>query len=326
MMVEMTLQGIKKDILSGKKISKEEAMFLYEAPLEELCSMANEIREHFCGNGFDMCTIVNGKSGKCSEDCKYCAQSSWYKTQVEEYPLMEEKELIDLAKYNHDRGVVRYSVVTSGRRLSKKDVDAVCKSITNLRKEVDIQVCASFGLLEKEDFEKLKAVGVSRVHNNLETSRRNFINICTTHTYEDKIHAIRQAQEAGLKVCSGGIMGLGETMEDRVNMVIDIRELGIKSIPVNFLNPIPGTPYENVPMLSQEEMRRIVAVFRCLIPDAAIRLAGGRGLLKDKGRACFQSGANATISGDMLTTSGMTIEKDMAMIKELGFEVRAMEQ
>ena len=191
---------------------------------------------------------------------------------------------------------------------------------------MDIQVCASFGLLEKEDFEKLKAVGVSRVHNNLETSRRNFINICTTHTYEDKIHAIRQAQEAGLKVCSGGIMGLGETMEDRVNMVIDIRELGIKSIPVNFLNPIPGTPYENVPMLSQEEMRRIVAVFRCLIPDAAIRLAGGRGLLKDKGRACFQSGANAAISGDMLTTSGMTIEKDMAMIKELGFEVRAMEQ
>ncbi len=127
-------------------------------------------------------------------------------------------------------------------------------------------------------------------------------------------------------MCSGGIMGLGETMEDRVNMVIDIRELGIKSIPVNFLNPIPGTPYENVPMLSQEEMRRIVAVFRCLIPDAAIRLAGGRGLLKDKGRACFQSGANAAISGDMLTTSGMTIEKDMAMIKELGFEVRAMEQ
>ena len=115
-------------------------------------------------------------------------------------------------------------------------------------------------------------------------------------------------------------------MEDRVNMVIDIRELGIKSIPVNFLNPIPGTPYENVPMLSQEEMRRIVAVFRCLIPDAAIRLAGGRGLLEDKGRACFQSGANAAISGDMLTTSGMTIEKDMAMIKELGFEVRAMEQ
>ena len=186
---------------------------------------------------------------------------------------------------------------------------------------MNIEVCASFGLLDEESFKQIKKAGVSRVHNNLETSRNNFPNVCTTHGYDDKIEAIRAAKQAGLTVCSGGIMGLGETMEDRIDMVLDIRDLGIRSIPVNMLNPIPGTPYEDNQRLTVSDMRRIVAIFRFLVPDGFIRLAGGRGLMEDKGRKCFESGANAAISGDMLTTAGITIENDMKMLKELGFEL-----
>ena len=180
-------------------------------------------------------------------------------------------------------------------------------------------MCVSFGLLSEEQFSRVKKAGASRVHNNLETSRRNFPNVCTTHTFEDKVHAIKAAKAAGLSVCSGGIMGLGETEEDRIDMALTLRELGIKSVPINMLNPIPGTPYEGMVPLTVDDMRRIVAVYRFILPDAFIRLAGGRGLMKDKGEGCFRSGANAAISGDMLTTAGYTIETDMEMLHKLGF-------
>ena len=167
----------------------------------------------------------------------------------------------------------------------------------------------------------MKEAGASRVHCNLESSERYFPSVCTTHTYADKIETLRAAKRAGLSICSGGIMGLGETMEDRIDMVLTARELGVKSIPVNVLNPIPGTPYENNPVLTNDEVRRIVAVFRFIIPDASIRLAGGRGLLGDKGEGCFAGGANAAISGDMLTTAGITVETDMALLEKMGYTV-----
>ncbi|WMJ22440.1 biotin synthase BioB [Paludicola sp. MB14-C6] len=313
---------LKCRIIKGYEINKQDAMKLVNEPLEELCIAANEIRQHFCGNKFDICTIINGKSGKCSEDCKYCAQSCHFKTSVEEYPLLGTQQIVDQARYNYDRGILRYSVVTSGKYLSDEEVNEVCDSYQAIQESCGILTCASHGLLSYEQFKKLKANGVSRYHNNLETSRRNFTNICTTHTYDDKIQAIQNAQRAGLEVCSGGIMGLGETMEDRIDMVMDIRSLGVKSVPVNILNPIQGTPYENVPKLSEDQVCRIVAIFRFLIPHGAIRLAGGRGLLSDKGKRAFQSGANAAISGDMLTTSGISIQEDMAMLSQLGFEVK----
>ncbi|SET02909.1 biotin synthase BioB [[Clostridium] polysaccharolyticum] len=312
-------ESLKHAVLEGKLLTEEEALQLVEADLEELCKGADEIRKHFCGDAFDICTIINGKSGKCSENCKYCAQSAYYKTEVETYPLLPAEKVLEQAKYNDEKGVLRYSIVTSGRCLNDQEVERVCEMVKELKKETNIAICGSFGLLSKEQFSKLKEAGVTRVHNNLESSRAFFKEICTTHTYDDKLKAIQAAKRAGLNVCSGGIMGLGETMEDRISMVTDIREMGIRSIPVNMLNPVPGTPYENNPRLTNEEMRRIVAIFRYLVPDASIRLAGGRGLLPDKGRACFCSGANAAISGDMLTTQGITIEKDMAMLKELGY-------
>ena len=235
---------------------------------------------------------------------------------------MSTEELLAGAKQNEDQGALRYSIVTSGRRLSDKEVDRVCESIRQIRKETEIEVCVSFGLLGETQFKKLKDAGASRVHCNLESSRRYFARVCTTHTYDEKIETLKAAQRAGLSVCSGGIIGLGETMEDRIDMALTARELGVKSVPVNLLNPIPGTPYENNRVLSNDELCRVVAIFRFLIPDGNIRLAGGRGLIEDKGKQCFASGANAAISGDMLTTAGITVETDMKLLKGMGYEVR----
>lgn len=314
------LNELKEKVIAGGEITREEALRLMEAPLEELCLAADEIRTHFCGNGFDICTIINGKSGRCSENCKFCAQSAYYHTEAESYPLLDEEEIVRQAKYNADRGVLRYSIVTSGRALKDSEVDQMCAAIRAVKRGADIEVCVSFGLLDTEQYRKVRQAGASRVHNNLETSRRNFPNVCTTHTFDDKVAAIKAARAAGLSVCSGGIMGLGETKEDRVDMAFSLRELGVKSVPLNMLNPIPGTPYEKNERLTPEDMRRIAAVYRFILPDAAIRLAGGRGLMADKGEGCFRSGANAVISGDMLTTSGYTIESDMELIERLGYK------
>ena len=317
----MKVKELKEKVLNGKLIGKEEALFLAkEAPLKELTEAANEIRKHFCEDKFDICTIINGKSGKCSENCKFCAQSSFYDTHIKEYSLLNSKAIVKEAKYNDERGVLRFSIVTSGRKLSDKEIDSVCESIKEINKNTSVSVCGSFGLLSEEQYKKLKEAGLTRVHNNLETSRKNFKNICTTHTFDEKVQAIKNAKNAGLNICSGGIMGLGETMEDRIDMALELRELGVLSIPVNILNPIKGTPFENNKLLTNDEMCRIVAVFRFLIPNAAIRLAGGRGLLEDKGESCFLSGANAAISGDMLTTSGITIKEDMELLEKIGYK------
>lgn len=314
------LKSFTDEVLAGKLVTKEEALELYGHPLDELCECADKIRRHFCSNQFDICTIINGKSGRCSENCKFCAQSAHNHTCVSEYPLLPDEEIIQQARANQEQGVLRYSIVTSGKRLSDAEVDDMCRVVEKIRKDVGISVCVSFGLLNEEQFKKLKAAGVSRVHNNLETSRRNFPNVCTTHTFDDKIQAVRAAQAAGLSVCSGGIMGLGETPEDRIDMALTLRELGIRSVPVNMLNPIPGTPFENNVKLTEADMRRIVAVYRFILPSASIRLAGGRGLLSDKGKGCFTSGANAAISGDMLTTAGITVKTDLELLDELGYE------
>lgn len=309
-------------VLQGGSCTKDELLALSREPLDELCTAANAIREHFCGQVFDLCTIINGRSGKCSENCKYCAQSAHYATAVEEYPLLNNEALLAGARYNEDRGILRYSIVTSGKRLTDADVARLCDSYTHIGEHCGISLCASHGLISKKHCEQLKAAGVSRYHNNLETSRRNFPNVCTTHTYDDKIQTIKWAQESGMEVCSGGIMGLGETMEDRIDMFMDIASLGIKSIPINFLTPIPGTPYADMTPVGEEEQLRIVALVRFIVPEGAVRIAAGRNTMKDQGRKIFTSGANAAISGDMLTTSGVTIKEDLSMLAELGYEVR----
>ena len=318
----MDLRTLEQKVLQGEAITQEEALWLCHQPLDELCAAADRLRQQFRGNTFDLCTIINAKSGLCPEDCRFCAQSAHSHTGAEVYPLLSQETIVQEALKNQAQGVLRFSIVTSGKRLSQEEVEVLCRVIQGIRQVCSISLCGSFGLLDETQYAMLKKAGISRIHNNLETSRRNFPNICTTHTFDDKVAAIRAAQAAGLTVCSGGIMGLGETEEDRIDRALTLRELGMKSIPLNLLNPIPGTPMEGNKRLTSDDMRRIAAVYRFLLPDASIRLAGGRGLLPDKGESCFRSGANAAISGDMLTTAGITVETDLALLDKLGFEVR----
>lgn len=315
------VEELKNKILDGYLINKDEALKLVDEDLDELTKAADELRRRFCGNAFDMCTIISGKNGKCSENCKYCAQSAHYHTGADVYPLMPTKPILDQAKYNDSKGVSRYGVVTSGKRLSDAEVDQLCETLKTVRRECGINLCASLGLISEENFRKLRAVGVTSIHNNLETSRNFFPKVCTTHSWDEKVETIKAAKRAGLSVCSGGIMGVGESMEDRIDMAFSLRELEVKSVPVNFLCAIKGTPLENNPRVTDEEALRIIAIYRFILPDAFIRLAGGRILLKDSGKRCFESGANATITGDLLTTTGTTIDKDMQTMKELGYTV-----
>lgn len=312
------INNLKEKVLSGINISKQEAMTLWNSDYNELCSSADEIRRHFCENRFDICTIINGKSGKCTENCKFCAQSSFYHTHADEYPLLDTESIVNEAVSNSEQGILRFSIVTSGKRLSDSEVNKMCETIREIHKKQIFPSVFHSDCLMKNNI-KIKNAGVSRVHNNLETSENYFKNVCTSHTFEDKIHAVKAAQNAGLSVCSGGIMGLGETDEDRTDMAFTLRELGIKSVPINMLNPIPGTPFENNQKLTEKDMCRICAVYRFILPDASIRLAGGRGLMESKGKECFKSGANSAISGNMLTTSGITIKTDMKLLKELNY-------
>lgn len=320
----MDIKALYNRVIGGYLITREEALFLYKEDLGDLTRYADMIRDHFCGNQFDMCTIINGKSGLCSENCKFCAQSSHYNTGSKVYSLLSEEEILADAKKNADQGVMRYSIVTAGRSLSDGEVDRMCQIIRRIKEEVHISVCVSFGLLKEDQFRRLKEAGAERVHNNLEASENFFPSVCTSHSFSDKIQAIRAAQAAGLDVCSGGIMGLGESIEDRIDMALSLRDLGIESIPVNMLNPIPGTPMEKYESLDEKEMQRIIAVYRFILPKAFIRLAGGRGLMSDKGKACFMSGANAAISGDMLTTAGITVDKDKKLLEELDYRIKPL--
>ena len=316
------IEKLKYKVFQGEEITKDEALQLVRADLEELCEAANEIRKKFCGDKFEICTIINAKSGRCSENCKFCAQSAHYKkVDIEKYPLMNSDEILSAAKHDDVAGVQRFSPVTSGRRLTKIEVESLCKSMKKIKTDTNLKICASCGLLNYEDLQKLKEAGMSRYHNNLESSENFFKTVCSTHSTADKIRTIKTAKNLGLEICSGGIMGLGESWEDRIDMAFLIHDLGAVSIPVNMLSPIVGTPYEHNKILDIDEMKRICAIYRFINPKAFIRLAGGRGLLKDKGRSCLQSGANSLISGDMLTTSGITIERDLQMIKELGYYI-----
>lgn len=319
------IHELTKKVISGGQICMEEALSLIHADLNTLCLCADKIRRHFCQNTFDMCSIINAKSGLCSEDCHYCAQSARYNCQIEHYPLLAPEVIMNAAVKNYENGILRFSVVTSGRQLSDIEINEICSTYKKIRKSCPIELCASMGLLTKDQFIRLKAAGVTRYHNNLETSRRYFPKICTTHTYDDKIEAIKNAQAAGLDVCSGGIMGLGETMRDRIDMAFTLRELNIRSVPINILNPIPGTPLGNRPVLDENEVRRITAIYRFILPESILRLAGGRSLIQDNGRAVFLSGANGAITQNMLTTAGAPAEEDKKLIHKLGFEVKKYE-
>lgn len=313
---------LKLKVLSGYKVKKEEGIKLYSASSEELYKCADEIRKFFCGNKVDFCSIINGKSGKCSEDCKYCAQSIHFKTGVKEYELLSYEKIKNAAMENERFSVDRFSIVTSGKGLKGESFEKIVDYYKKLRKECNIKLCASHGILNKESLLKLKKAGVTRYHHNIETSRNYYENICTTHSFQDRIDTIKYAKDIGLEVCSGGIIGLGENLEDRIDMAIELRDLNILSIPINVLMPIKGTPFENNKALKEEEILKTIAIFRFINPKSNIRLAAGRNLLEDCGKKAFMSGANATITGNLLTTCGNNISDDRNMIKSLDLKVK----
>jgi biotin synthase len=311
--------SVAEEIINGRRLKRDEDLsWLLEVELSELQAGAFLLQKHFRGNHIDLCTIVNGRSGRCSENCKYCAQSAYHHTGVEEYPLMSKEELFRHAKANQEGGANRFSIVTSGRALSGKEFETVLEAYTEMNDTLSIHLCASHGILTEEQLQKLYEAGVRQYHHNIETSKRYFPEICTSHTYDDRIKTIKLAQKAGLNVCSGGIIGMGETWADRIDMAISLSELNIKSIPINSLMAIPGTKLEGMPPLSGDDILRTIALFRFINPEADIRMAAGRKLMPENGATAFKAGASASITGNMLTTSGTTMKDDLEILKKLG--------
>ena len=310
-------------IIAGYRLSPTDDRSIFmDTPLEELSEEAYRLQKQFCGNHIDLCTIVNGRSGRCGENCKYCAQAACHKTGVDTYGFLPQEQIMAHAKANQDAGANRFSIVTSGGALSGKEFEMAIDVYKEMRRTLSIDLCASHGLLTRSQFRRLREVGVTSYHHNIETSERYFPEICTTHSYADRIRTIKMAQAEGLCVCSGGIIGMGETWEDRFDMAFALQELGIESIPLNSLMAIPGTPLEHLTPLSGDEILRTIASFRFINPTANIRLGAGRKLLPENGATAFLAGASASITGNMLTTSGTTIAEDMELIKELGFTNR----
>lgn len=319
----MTPLTLADEIINGKRITRNDDLsFFLDCDLEELCQGADMIRKHFVGDKVDLCSIINGRSGRCPEDCKYCAQSAHNHTECEVYSFLPEEQIIELCKLNDSEGVHRFSIVTAGRALDGEEFEKAISAYKKMRSECSIDLCASMGFISEEQLHELHEAGVTSYHHNIETSERKFPDICTTHTYAQKMEMLKKVKAEGMYVCSGGIIGMGETWEDRLDMAVSLSEIGADSIPINALMPIKGTPLEDQPPLTEDEILRTIAFFRYINPTAEIRLAAGRALLTNDGEKAFQSGASATITGNMLTTAACaTIRSDIKMITSLGRKV-----
>lgn len=317
------IEALKKKVISLKEISHEEAMALSQiTEKEELYKAADEIRKHFCNDVIDLCSITNAKSGKCTEDCKWCSQSMYYKTDIEEYEIVDSKQAMQEAMTSAKQGVSRHSLVTSGRRVSNKTLDGLIPIYREISEQSSIGLCASMGLITQEQMQRLKdETNVTHYHCNIETAPSFFSNLVSTHTLEEKIETIKMAQNIGLEVCSGGIIGMGESMEQRIEMAFILRNLGIKSIPLNILLPIKGTPLEHQSPLSKDEILTTIAIFRFINPDAHLRFAGGRMQIKDFQHKALRSGINAAITGDYLTSTGSNIQEDIQNFTNAGFKI-----
>ena len=299
-------------IMNGGEITKEEAIELIHTSDDDtmiLLAMADKIRQHFNDNSVDVCAIVNARSGKCPENCKFCAQSAHHNTGVQEYPFMDEESILQAARKAKEAGAIRFSIVTSGRNTNNPDeFDQIIHVLGRIKNEIGLEICCSLGLLTYEQALKLKEVGVTRYHSNIETAPSHFPDICTTHSYEDKMFTIDNAQKAGLN----------ETLEQRVEMAFELKRLHIDSVPLNILNPVKGTPFESNEALRPLDILRTFAVFRFILPNALIRTAGGREVnLRDLQSYALKGGLNGIMVGGYLTTGGRSPQDDLQMIQDL---------
>ncbi len=317
------IDELKNKILSGEQITRQEAESLVQIEeLPYLFAGANEIREHFLGNRVVICSIVNAKSGYCPEDCGFCSQSSQFKTPAPSYRMKDIeflKQSVDIAYQN---GATEYSFVTSGKKINNsEELKTLGEVIRYTKENTNMEACTSLGLMTEEELSYLKNHGMDHYHHNLETSRSYFPNIISTHSYDDELDAIRNAKKVGLKTCCGGIFGMGESWDQRLEMAFDLRELDVDSIPINFLNPIEGTALEYLEPLKPLEALKIVSIYRFIFPQKDVMVMGGREkVLGDMQSWIFLAGANGLLLGNYLTTSGRSVEDDLKMLKDLNLE------
>lgn len=318
----MILQHCIECIKDGGDIDIDQALELATTTgSAQLFEAADHIRRYLHGDSFDLCSIINAKSGKCSEDCRFCAQSSHYDADIMTYDIVDIDEAVVQARDNDAHDVERLSLVTAGRSSSLEDLEQFGKIYATLGDLTDLRYCASMGMLTLEKAKMLKSYGVERYHCNLEACRSYFPEVCSTHTWEEKVETITIARQAGLDVCSGGIFGMGETLEHRLELAFELRQLKVYSIPINILTPIANTPFEHFTPLSLAEVLRSIALFRFINPHAVVRLAGGRKQLGDEQYSCFTSGANGAIVGNYLTTDGNSLAEDLEAITDIGFRL-----
>lgn len=323
--MESRIKALAEKAIKQKGISENDAKSLYEIGKVHpflVIAYGSEIREHFKGKKISLCCIVNAKSGICPEDCRFCAQSAHYQTDAPVYPLLSAQEIVEKAREAKKCGAHFFGIVTSGTSIgSKKEWGEIYEAIKGVN-ALGIKPCGSLGMLNDEEARSLKNAGLFRYHHNLETSRSYFHNICTTHDYEDDIETNKAAKRAGLSVCCGGIIGLGETMEHRIEMAITLQEINIDSVPINILNPIPGTPLEANPGLSPLEILMTISLYRFILPDKDIKLCGGKEKnLRQLLPLGIVAGCNSLMTGNYLTTTGRDAAHDIEMIRDLGLDV-----
>jgi len=295
---------------------------LQGADLWDLLAAANRVREHFRGSALDLCSIVNAKSGACGEDCSFCAQSARHGRNAQVYPLIPVDEMARSAENAMQNGAKRFCIVTSGRGIdSQKDLENIALGIRRVR-GIGLSPCATLGTLTHDQLAYLKDAGLHRYHHNIETSREHFPRICTTHTFDERLEVLGYARSLGLSLCSGGILGIGESMDDRVSMAFALRELDVDSVPINFLMPIPGTPLEHTRGITPLEALHSLAIFRMVLPEKQIRVCGGRAAgLGPLHPLIFLAGADGFLIGNYLTTIGLDPANDLAMVRDLGLHI-----
>jgi len=299
-------------------VPKNESQAFVEMPLEQLIARANETRKKHIGTKLDLCNILNARGGLCGEDCKFCAQSSKHNTGVPAYPLKSKEEMLQAARNAQKIGAERFDIVTSGNRPSSRELAVIAEAISQITKEIGIATCASLGALTIDELKMLKDAGLVRFHHNIETSRRFYPQIVSTHTFDERIKTIKAAKQVGLQVCSGGIIGMGESWQDRIAMAYTLKELDVDSVPINVLIPIKGTPLESVKPISAKDVIRTICIFRIILENKTVKIAAGReATLKDKQLEAFAAGANGMLIGGYLTVKGANLEDDYALILEI---------
>lgn len=319
------LAAAEKSISKGEGLSREDALQLTEIKEREdlfrLVELAGEVRKDRMGNTVDLCAIMNAKSGNCPEDCAFCAQSACHHTEIDKYQMKSAGEILYQAVNAVNAGAHHFCIVTSGKSLSESDFETVIRALKLIREKTFLFRCASLGLISPERARKLKEAGLCRFNHNIETAGSFFHKICTTHSQKERIQTVKNLRHAGIEVCCGGILNMGETPEQRIEFAFQLKELKPESVPINFLNPRPGTALESRSLMDPFEAIKYLAIFRLILPESIIRLAGGRReALKDKEELAFKAGVNGLLIGNYLTTEGPQTERDKELLRSLEFK------